>query len=263
MEHPGFFMRAGPFALAAIAAHVGAKIAEGDRSALVDDVKSLPDAGPGHLTFVANPTYLPQLAGTRAAACLISTGNIGWLPSGTAALTTAHPLWAFALAMQLFYADAACPSAALSRVDSGYPLVHPTAQIEEGVVIESGAVVARESRIGHGSIIAAGALVGYRVWIGRGCYVGPGASVTHAIVGDRVILRAGVRIGGDGFAFVMGHAGYLKLPHIGRVMIGNDAEIGANSTVDRGSLGDTVIATGRKIDNLVQIVQNGIVADFS
>ena len=95
--------------------------------------------------------------------------------------------------------------------------------------------------------------------IGRGCYVGPGASVTHALVGDRVILHAGVRIGQDGFGFAMGAKGHLKVPQIGRVIIQDDVEIGANSCVDRGALKDTVIGEGTKIDNLVQIGHNVVI----
>jgi UDP-3-O-[3-hydroxymyristoyl] glucosamine N-acyltransferase len=106
--------------------------------------------------------------------------------------------------------------------------------------------------------VAAGALVGYRVSIGRGAYVGPGCTVTHALVGDRVILHAGVRIGQDGFGFAMGPKGHLKVPQIGRVIIQDDVEIGANTCIDRGALKDTVIGEGTKIDNLVQIGHNVI-----
>ena len=125
--------------------------------------------------------------------------------------------------------------------------------------VEPGAIVGREAQIGRGTTIAAGALIGYRVTIGRGSYVGPGRSVTHALIGDRVILHAGVRIGQDGFGFAMGPEGHLKVPQIGRVIIQDDVEIGANSCVDRGALKDTVIGEGTKIDNLVQIGHNVVI----
>jgi UDP-3-O-[3-hydroxymyristoyl] glucosamine N-acyltransferase len=124
------------------------------------------------------------------------------------------------------------------------------------VVIEPGAVVGAEARIGRGSRIAAGAVVGYRCTIGRDSYVGPSATVAHALVGDRVIIHAGVRIGQDGFGFAMSARGHFKVPQIGRVIIQDDVEIGANSTVDRGALKDTIIGEGTKIDNLVQIGHN-------
>ena len=110
-----------------------------------------------------------------------------------------------------------------------------------------------------GTTIAAGAVVGYRVFIGSNCYIGPGASVTHALIGDRVTLHAGARIGQDGFGYAMSAEGHLKIPQIGRVTIGNDVEIGANSTIDRGFLMDTMIGEGTKIDNLVQIAHNVVI----
>jgi UDP-3-O-[3-hydroxymyristoyl] glucosamine N-acyltransferase len=117
-------------------------------------------------------------------------------------------------------------------------------------------VIGPEARIGRGTRIAAGAVIGYRVAIGRDCYIGPLASVLHALVGDRVILHAGVRIGQDGFGFAMSAQGHLKVPQVGRVIIQDDVEIGANTTVDRGALKDTIIGEGTKIDNLVQIGHN-------
>ena len=135
-------------------------------------------------------------------------------------------------------------------------LVNPTAEIAEGVVIEPGAIIGREARIGAGTTVAAGAIVGYRVFVGRDCYVGPGTSVTHALIGDRVTLHAGARVGQDGFGYAMSAQGHFKVPQIGRVIVGDDVEIGANSTVDRGFLMDTTIGEGTKIDNLVQIAHN-------
>jgi UDP-3-O-[3-hydroxymyristoyl] glucosamine N-acyltransferase len=120
-------------------------------------------------------------------------------------------------------------------------------------------VIGPEAQIGRRTTIAAGAVIGYRVHIGRDCYIGPNASITHALIGNRVNLHAGVAIGQDGFGFAMGKEGHLKVPQIGRVVIQDDVEIGANSTVDRGTLIDTIIGEGTKIDNLVQIGHNVIV----
>ena len=167
------------------------------------------------------------------------------------------PYRAFARALQLFYPNSLTPKAALAA--AGEPAIHPTAKLEDGVRVEPGAVVGREAQIGRGTTVAAGAVVGYRVTIGRDCYIGPCASVTHALVGDRVILHAGVKIGQDGFGFAMGAQGHLKVPQVGRVIIQDDVEIGANSCVDRGSLKDTVIGEGTKIDNLVQIGHNVVI----
>ena len=138
-------------------------------------------------------------------------------------------------------------------------LVHPSAQIAEGVTIEPGAVVGREAVIGAGTTVAAGATVGYRVVLGADCYVGAGATVTHALIGNGVIIHAGARIGQDGFGFAMSGRGHLKVPQIGCVIIGDNVEIGANTTVDRGSLSDTIIGEGTKIDNQCQIAHNVVI----
>jgi UDP-3-O-[3-hydroxymyristoyl] glucosamine N-acyltransferase len=260
MEHPGFFERGGPFALRAVAETIGVELADPSRGSLpIEDVKALADAGPTHLSFLDNRKYIGQLAATRAAACLLGATYVSRAPAGTVAITTAAPSHAFARALHLFYADALRPKAANVRVERGGALVHPTAWLEESVVIEPGAVIGPEAQVGRGTVVAAGALVGYRAVVGRDCYVGPGVTITHALVGDRVILHAGVRIGQDGFGYAMGPQGHLKVPQIGRVLIHDDVEIGANSAVDRGSLKDTIIGEGTKIDNLVQIGHNVVI----
>ncbi len=258
MEHPGFFERAAPVRLAVLAEKVGAELGRGaDADVRIADVKALADAGPGEVSFLDNRKYMSQLGETRAGACLIAPAFATRVPESTAVLLTAAPYRAFALALQLFYPEAMQPKAAMTRADE--PAIHPSARLEEDVRIETGAVIGREAQIGRGTTVAAGAVIGYRVTIGRGCYIGPGVSVTHALVGDRVILHAGVRIGQDGFGFAMSARGHLKVPQIGRVVIQDDVEIGANSCVDRGALKDTVIGEGTKIDNLVQIGHNVVV----
>lgn len=256
MEHPGFFDRAGPFSLAEIARVTGAELAPNAEGArMLDDVQPLADATSGHVSFLDNRKYAEQLRVTKAGACLVHPGAAALVPPATAALLTKAPYRGFALALHHFYPTA---SWSMAAADSRVP-VHPSAEIEEDVVIEPGAVVGPEARIGRGSRIAAGAVVGYRVAIGRGCYIGAQASVVHALVGDRVILHPGVRIGQDGFGFAMGREGHLKVPQIGRVIIQDDVEIGANSCVDRGALKDTIIGEGTKIDNLVQIGHNVVI----
>ncbi len=120
-------------------------------------------------------------------------------------------------------------------------------------------MIGAEASIGRGTTIAAGSVIGYRVYVGRDCYIGPNATLTHALVGNRVTIHAGASIGQDGFGFAMGRAGHQKVPQIGRVIIQDDVEIGANTTIDRGALRDTVIGEGTKIDNLVQIGHNVVV----
>jgi UDP-3-O-[3-hydroxymyristoyl] glucosamine N-acyltransferase len=255
MEHPGFFERAAPIPLGMLAEKLGAQLGAGaDPAALIHTVKPLADAGPGELSFFENRKYLAQLERTRASACLVAPTYAQRLAPETAALVVSAPYRAFAQAVLLFYPEALLSRTAMSAANDRP--VHPSAVIEDDVCIEPGAIVGREAQIGRGTVVAAGAVVGYRVAIGRNCYIGPGASVTHALIGDRVILHAGVRVGQDGFGFAMGARGHLKVPQVGRVIIQSDVEIGANSCVDRGALGDTVIGEGTKIDNLVQIAHN-------
>lgn len=257
MNHPGFFQTAGPFSLSDIAAAVHAELGEGcDGARLYRDVKPLSDAGPNDVTFLDNRKYFDQLAETNAGACLILPELVSEVPAGTAALITPKPYRGFALALQLFYPDAMVPKAAGAGQQQA---IDPTAELEDGVVVEPGAVIGPEAQIGCDTRVAAGAVVGYRVAIGRGCYVGANTTVTHALLGDRVTLHSGVRVGGDGFGFAMGPEGHLKVPQIGRVIIQDDVEIGAGTTIDRGALNDTIIGAGTKIDNLVQIGHNVVI----
>ncbi len=257
MEHPGFFERAGPFPLRVVAEKAGATLAAGtDGEQLIYDVRPLADAAAGHLSFLDNRKYLPDAEATKAAACLIQPAFSARLPVGVTALESRAPYRGFALALQLFYPQAMRSKAAEGR--AGDALIHPSARIEDGAHIEPGAIIGREAWIGSGAHIAAGAVIGYRVTIGRQTSIGPGASIIHALIGDRVVVHGGVRIGQDGFGFAMGAGGHLKVPQIGRVIVQDDVEIGANSCIDRGALKDTVIGQGTKIDNLVQIGHNAV-----
>lgn len=255
MEHPGFFERAGPFTLSEIALTAGAEFGASDGDRLFTNVRPLSEAGEGDVSFIDNRKYLADLARTKAGACLVIPALADRVPEGTVSLVTKAPYRGFALALQLFYPDAMRPKAAPSATQT----VDPSAGIEPGAEIEPGAIVGPGARIGAGTRVAAGAVVGYRCTVGRNCYIGANATVTHALLGDRVIIHAGVRIGQDGFGFAMGAGGHLKVPQVGRVIIQDDVEIGANTTIDRGALKDTIIGEGTKIDNLVQIGHNVVI----
>ncbi len=257
MDHPGFFDRAGPFTLSQVAEATGAELATegaGDRNLV--SVRTLADAGADDLTFLDNRKYLEQLEGTRAGACLVAPAFVERVPEGVIALVTRKPYRGFAKALSMFYPEAICPVVA----DAGGPVgVDTSAVLEDGVVVEPGAIIGPQAHIGAGSRIAAGAVIGRRVYIGRQSTIGAQATVQQSLIGDRVIIHAGARLGQDGFGFAMDPEGHLKVPQIGRVIIQNDVEIGANSTIDRGALKDTVIGEGTKIDNLVQIGHNVVI----
>lgn len=227
---------------------------EGAGETRIEDAKPLDAAEPTHVSFLDNRKYVPKLRATNAAACFVKAELAAQVPGGTIALVAPDPYRAFALALSRFYPAAMRPRSLEMGGEPGP--IHSTARLEDGVTVEPGASIGREARIGRGTVVAAGAVVGYRVTVGRDCFVGAGAVLSHAMIGDRVIVHPGVKIGQDGFGFAMGSKGHLKVPQIGRVIIQDDVEIGANTTIDRGSLKDTVIGEGTKIDNLVQIGHN-------
>jgi UDP-3-O-[3-hydroxymyristoyl] glucosamine N-acyltransferase len=137
--------------------------------------------------------------------------------------------------------------------------VHPTAELADGVTVDSFAVIGPSVKIGSGSLIGAHAVIGEGVRIGRDCAIGPHCTITHARVGDRVITHPGSHIGQDGFGYVSSAEGHVKIPQVGSVVIGDDVEIGSGTRIDRGGIRDTVIGEGTKIDNLCQIGHNCVV----
>jgi UDP-3-O-[3-hydroxymyristoyl] glucosamine N-acyltransferase len=178
-------------------------------------------------------------------------------PAGLLMLVTRDPYRGFVAVTRKLFADALRPSSLFEAdgITHGAS-VHPKARIEDDVTIEPGAVIGPRAEIGSGTLIGAGAVIGAEVRIGRNCSIGPQSSIINTLIGDRVILHPGCRIGQDGFGYVMGPRGHAKVPQIGRVIIQDDVEIGANTTIDRGAIRDTVIGEGTKIDNLVQIGHN-------
>jgi len=231
-----------------------------DLSQTIDGVAPIDRAGPGDLTFLDNPRYAPELASTRASAVLLQPRYRDQAPPGCVALATSQPYRAFAEVMIRLYPDAARPASTFGETGiSPRASVHPSARLEAGVVVDPGAVIGPGAEIGGASFIGANAVIGPKVRIGRNCVVGANCTVLCALVGDRVILHPGARIGQDGFGFAMGPRGHLKVPQIGRVILQDDVEIGANATIDRGANRDTVIGEGSKIDNLVQIGHNVVV----
>ena len=169
------------------------------------------------------------------------------MPQGVAALVAREPYRACAIVTARLYPDATRPGSLFDAhgVSPGAN-VHPAARLEPDVTVDPGAVIGPRAEIGAGAVIGPNAVIGPDVRIGRQSAVGAGATVCNALIGDRVIIHPGARIGQDGFGFAMGPRGHLKVPQIGRVVIQDDVEIGANSTIDRGANRDTSSARGRK-----------------
>lgn len=231
-----------------------------DLTLVIRGVAPIDRAGPGDLTFLDNPLYAADLPKTRASAVLLQSRYSGQAPAGCVALSTSQPYRAFAEVLIRLFPSAARPSSTFGEVGiSPSASVHPAARLEAGVVVDPGAVIGPGAEIGAGAFIGANAVIGPNVRIGRDSVVGANCTVLCALIGDRVILHPGVRIGQDGFGFAMGPQGHLKVPQVGRVILQDDVEIGAGTTIDRGANRDTVVGEGAKIDNLVQIGHNVVI----
>ena len=172
-------------------------------------------------------------------------------PDGMALLLSDEPYRAYARVAAAFY-----PNAGVLTLPAGTPVIDDTATIDEGCYIAPGAVIGANAEIGPGCRIGPNSMIGPGVVMGRDCVIGPNVSIAYSLLGERVTVLAGAQIGQDGFGFSPGKKKHLKVTQLGRVIIGDDVDIGANTTIDRGSGPDTVIGAGTKIDNLVQIAHN-------
>jgi UDP-3-O-[3-hydroxymyristoyl] glucosamine N-acyltransferase len=261
MSDAKFVPDVAPLSLGEIVELTGAVLAPGaDAGLRVGNIAALDRAGPGDLAFLDSVKYAGQLRETRASACLTSARFEKQAPAHVAVLRAREPYRAFITVARKLFPSMLRPTSvfATTGIAPG-ATIHPSARLEAGVTVDPGAVIGPQAEVGSGTLIAANAVIGPAVRIGRDCTVGAGTSLTHSLVGDRVIIHAGCRIGQDGFGFLMGAGGHLKVPQIGRVIIQDDVEIGAGSSIDRGAIRDTVIGEGTKIDNLVQIGHNVVI----
>jgi UDP-3-O-[3-hydroxymyristoyl] glucosamine N-acyltransferase len=223
----------------------------------IGNIAPLNTAGVADLTFLDNAKYVAALAKTRAGACLLAPRFEAAAPETLAVLVSEEPYRDFVVIARALFPSALRPSSLFDMTGvSAQAQVHASARLEAGVIIDPFVVVGAGVEIGAGTLVAAGAVIGPHVRIGRNCAVGAGATVIHALIGDRVTIHPGARIGQDGFGYLPGPRGHQKIPQTRRVIIQDDVEIGANTTIDRGSTRDTVIGEGTKIDNLVQIAHN-------
>ncbi len=222
----------------------------------IADVAALDRAAPWDLSFLDDERFMAAAAATRAGACFTTAALARNLPARVAALVVDEPYGAFIVAARALFAHSLQPSSLYPAGDSAGAQVHPSARLEADVTIEPGAVVGPGAEIGSGTVVAANAAIGGEARIGRNCVIGAGATIGHALIGDRVVIQAGCHIGQDGFGFLADDPGRPEIPRRGRVIIQDDVEIGAGSTIDRGAIRDTVVGEGTKIDNLVRVGHN-------
>jgi UDP-3-O-[3-hydroxymyristoyl] glucosamine N-acyltransferase len=242
----------GGVALGELASRFGLELT-GDPALVVERVATLANAAPGTLSFLANPRYRAALAGTRASAVVLRRADLAACP--VAALVAPDPYLAYARIAQLLHP----PSAAAAGV-------HPSAVVDPGAQVDPGASIGPQVSIGPGARVAAGAVIGPGCAIGAACSVGQGtrlgANVTlydGVMVGARCLIHSGAVLGADGFGIAASAEGWVKVPQVGGVRLGDDVEVGANTTIDRGAIEDTVLEDGVKLDNQIQVAHNVVI----
>jgi UDP-3-O-[3-hydroxymyristoyl] glucosamine N-acyltransferase len=258
MSEPVFFQAKGPLSLAEVASLTGAELGEGvDGARAIENVKPLDLAGPRDLSFFEHARFREAFTRSQAGACLLRREQAADAPRGMALLFAKDPYRAYVTIARTLFENELRPRSPFGArgVDPGAS-VHPEAKLEDGVIADPGAVIGAGAEIGTGTVIGANAVIGAEVRIGRDCSIGAGASVLNTLVGDRVTIHPGARVGQDGFGYVPSPRGHIKIPQLGRVIIQDDVEIGAGTTIDRGAGRDTTIGEGTKIDNQVQIGHN-------
>jgi UDP-3-O-[3-hydroxymyristoyl] glucosamine N-acyltransferase len=253
MPDDRFFRRAGPFSLGTIAALVNAKpLRQEDSAVVVDDIAPIDAAKPGDISVFSDARYMELLQSTCAGA-IITSPELSRYAAGRQArlLVVGNPRLAYAEVGQLFY-----PPAPLEPHIDASARVHPTAVVGAGSRIEAGAVIGRGVEIGERCHIGFNVVLADGVGLGSECHIGSNSSIGFAVIGRRVTVESGVTIGSSGFGFVPSANALIRMPQLGRVIIEDNVQIGANCAIDRGATGDTVIGAGTVLDNLVHIAHN-------
>lgn len=251
MTDDRFYERAGPFTLAEIAGRIGAEIAKGEPAELkLRDVASLESAEAGDISLFSDAKYANAFAVTKASV-VITSEKLAALPHGVILLVVPNPRLAFAQVGHIFYP----PPKLQEGVRAAQP-VHPSATVGAGTEIGPGGEIGAGAEIGKDCLIGNNVVIGRGVELGDGCRIGPNCVITHAIIGNRVVMGPNNSIGNQGFSFVPSLEGLLRVPQLGRVVIEDDVEFGSNCTVDRGAIGDTHIEKGVRFDSLIHIGHN-------
>ena len=252
MADARFYTLGGPFDLEELGELTGSKVKiSNSQSIKYTDVAALSEATKCEVSFIDNRKYLPQFQETNAGAVVVHPDNIDKASTHTNLLISVDPYRAYAKIARAFY-----PIISDNEDSNDHQPISPHAVIGENVVLGFGVVVKENARIGDNSVIGTNSVVGKGVKIGKDTTIGANAILRYCLIGERAIIHSGVSIGQDGFGFVIGKEDHEKVPQLGKVVIGDDVEIGANSCIDRGASTDTVIEDGTKIDNLVQIAHN-------
>jgi UDP-3-O-[3-hydroxymyristoyl] glucosamine N-acyltransferase len=214
-------------------------------------VAPIDGADASSITFLSNNKYAKLLAETKAAACILKEDQVVSVPDGTVPVIAQDPYVAYAKIAAYLH-----PDSSQEKTIAASAVIASSAQLGEGVSVAANAVIEDGAKIGDHVVIGAGCYIGANVEIAEHSCIHANASITHALIGRSVIIHSGVCIGQDGFGYATEHGRHIKVPQLGRVVIEDEVEIGANCCIDRGAGPDTIIGQGSKIDNLVQIGHN-------
>ena len=247
-----FFTNLGPHKLSHIAKMVGCEIDSAHEEVLISDIRPLEDADEKSLTFLTNKKYISEFRSCSAAACLVSLDFNEDIDSNIILLKTSNPYYSYSVILDMFYK----PGKSIQPSISPTAYISPSAKIGKNCYIGHNVVIEQDAEIGDDCVIESGSFIDYKVKIGNRARIDANVSISYSVIGDDFIALSGARIGQDGFGFSTEKGVHKKIYHTGRVLIGNNVEVGANSTVDRGSMHDTVIEDLCRIDNLVQIGHN-------
>ncbi|WP_417794959.1 UDP-3-O-(3-hydroxymyristoyl)glucosamine N-acyltransferase [Terasakiella pusilla] len=250
MADTRFFTCKGPFTAEKLAEIAQADL-HGSPESLYSDVASVDKARQSDVTFLDNRKYLESFKVSEAGLCVVHPDLAGLAPEGMALLVTPQPYMAYARIANLFY-----PNEKVEGYISKNAYVDDTAEVDETARVEPGAYIGANVKIGARSWIKPNAVLHDGVVIGNDCVIAANVTISHSLIGNAVTIHAGVQIGQDGFGFASSMEGHLRIPQLGRVIIHDHVNIGANSTIDRGAGPDTIIGAGTQIDNLVQIGHN-------
>jgi UDP-3-O-[3-hydroxymyristoyl] glucosamine N-acyltransferase len=254
MIDQNFHKKSGSYKLSELAEIAGAEIFNKDSvdiDLIINDVAPLDEAGSGQISFFGNAKYLEAFQNSKASAFVMAKSMIDKAPKGAVLLIAKDPNLSFAKISSKFY-----PATKVAPLISEKSSVASSATLGKNIRIEPFAVIGENVKLGDNCYIGSGTLIGDNVEIGDNSYIASNVTITHAIIGKNALFHPGVRIGQDGFGFAQEAGVHFKVPQLGRVIIGDFVEIGANSCIDRGALKDTKIADHTKIDNLVQLGHN-------
>ncbi len=254
MTDPRFYKKKGPFTLAELAAYGQCEIGRGDPLLVIEDVAPLDKAEPSCVSPFLKSKYEETLVNTKASACILSSEMVKKAPGHLALLISKYPYRSYALIANTFY-----PKEKKKGDIAPTAIIHPSAKLGKDVVIGPMSVIGANAELGDHVEVGPLAVIGDGVVVGDNSVIGSHVSISHAVIGKDVHIKPGAQIGQSGFGFFMDSGdmgGHVPVPQLGRVIIHDHVEIGANTTIDRGSGNDTIIGLGTRIDNLVQVAHN-------